>query len=131
VRGGPSCVSVRTTSRIACTRTAEACSLTSRAKSSCGVWASSLKQHHSLIKRLSPLCSRGFACRCLCVVVMVGSALLDLCPPTWQASRVEEQFQIETYGFVYDGHDVDINFLRLRFFTYVVVVATTLAAHPC
>ena len=35
------------------------------------------------------------------------------------AARVEEQHQIEACGFVYDGHDVDINFLRLRFFTCV------------
>eukprot|EP00750_Incisomonas_marina_P000518 INCI10404.3.p1 GENE.INCI10404.3~~INCI10404.3.p1 ORF type:complete len:317 (+),score=58.72 INCI10404.3:88-1038(+) len=33
------------------------------------------------------------------------------------AARVEEQHQISNCGFVYDGHDVDINFLRLRFFT--------------
>jgi hypothetical protein len=36
-----------------------------------------------------------------------------------QAARVEEQHQIDKCGFVYDGHDVDINFLRLRFFTCV------------
>ena len=38
-----------------------------------------------------------------------------------QAARVEETFQIEQCGFVYDGHDVDINFLRLRFFTFVMM----------
>ena len=59
----------------------------------------------TLVCNVTPQCNNRHGFLCICE----------------QAARVEETHQINLNGFVYDGHDVDINFLRLRFFTYVTL----------